>query len=112
MDEWTGTLSAFEFRSTAGEQRRDLLNYFDATFRLSRRFPGRAVTAYALRRLAGEENLLLDNWDIKEALTIQAAVGEPGALAHALEVLLADKERGAELTGELITKALNELVLE
>lgn len=112
MDEWTGTLSAFEFRSTAGEQRRDLLNYFDATFRLSRRFPGRAVTAYALRRLAAQEDLLLDNWDIQQALTIQAAVGEPGALAHALEVLLAGRERDAELSGELITKALNELVLE
>lgn len=112
MDEWTGTLSAFQFRDTPAEQRRDLLNYFDATFRLTSRFPGRAVTAYALRRLAGQEDLLLDNWDIQEALTIQAAVGEPGSLAHALEVLLANKERGAELTSELITKALNELVLE
>ena len=112
MDEWTGTLSAFQFRDTSAEQRRDLLNYFDATFRLTSRFPGRAVTAYALRRLAGEEDLLLDNWDIQEALTIQAAIGDPGALAHALEVLLVNKERDAELNGELIAKALNELVVE
>ncbi len=112
MDEWTGTLSAFEFRDTAAEQKRDLLNYFDATFRLSRKFPDQAVTAFALRRLARQADLHLNNWAIQEALTIQAAVGEPGALAHALEVLLTNRDRGAELTGDLITKALTELVLE
>jgi hypothetical protein len=111
MDEWTRTLSSFGFRETIGQQKRDLLDYFDAVFALARRFPSRSVTAYALRRLAAEE-LLLDNWEPEEALTVQAAVGEPDALPQALEVLLANEARGAVLNGALLSKALNGLVLE
>ena len=102
-------LRALEFRSTAGGQRSDILNYFNKSFQASKDYPKEPVLKFAVSRMASVD-ILEENHDLFESYIIQAAITQPSCLSYVINNLIKYKRIGRSLNIDRLNEVLNKII--
>ena len=102
-------LRALEFRSTAGGQRSDILNYFNKAFQAAKEFPKEPVLKFSVSRMSSVD-ILEENHDLFESFLIQAAITQPSCLTYVINNLIKYKRIGRNLNTDRLNEVLNQII--
>jgi hypothetical protein len=102
---WTEQLRNYDKGRSRSEQR-ELIRYFNNAFQIAIEHPTEGVLKYALGRLR-LETISSENYELFEAMILQATLADPGTLPLAIEILLSAAERRLTLNRERIEEVLN-----
>ena len=109
---WVRGLRTFAIReSTAGAQRRDLVDYFDEAFALQQAFPEDDVLQYAVGRLRSVE-VSSANWLGFQRRLLLCAAPEPACLLHVLSQVIERVNGGFTADTNALAELVNLIVLE
>lgn len=105
---WKSKLSMYKF-TTPANQRREIIDYFDQAFTLSREYPEDSVLKYAVNRLSGIEVSQV-NWVLCENLLMQCVIVDPSTTEVVLNQLARYRDLGYSLDLSRIGEVLNKVM--
>ncbi|PSS64116.1 hypothetical protein AYI85_21000 [Shewanella algae] len=102
-------LRALEFRSTAGGQRSDILNYFNKAFQAAKDHPKEPILKFAVSRVASVD-ILEENNELFESFLVQAGITQPSCLSYVINNLIKYKRLGRSLNVDRLNEVLNQII--
>ncbi|MGE9310421.1 RNA-directed DNA polymerase [Niabella sp. CJ426] len=85
--EWKARIRSFKFRRDDGQQRFDLIAFFDMVFSFARSCPADMVLPYAVAKLRSLR-VARSNWQIFQAFLLNSIVLEPKVVVQVVNLLL------------------------
>jgi hypothetical protein len=107
---WVSELRALPLRATPKGQRTDLVRLFDKAFEHAIKHGNHPVLRYLMGRLTGIQ-IQRANWKLFRDLLLQCMTVEPGTIAGALSLILANVQGGYDAGRNIVEAALNAIII-
>lgn len=103
-------LRSFSFRELPGNQKSDIVHYFNTAFTIAKTRPEVSILKYAVSRLGGVD-IHQDNWESVQQLYMQCCTIEPGVIPAALRQLVYySKKHEYSIAAEDWTHVVNSVI--